>query len=76
MEVVAQSVRASDCGSEGRGFDPLHPPHFLKSAPIKALFLYENLLSFVIFNSRCISLHEEISYAPDKHRNLFKIYIK
>lgn len=26
MEVVAQSVRASDCGSEGRGFEPPHPP--------------------------------------------------
>ena len=31
MEVVAQLVRASDCGSEGRGFDPRHPPRkFLK----------------------------------------------
>jgi hypothetical protein len=26
MEVVAQLVRASDCGSEGRGFETLHPP--------------------------------------------------
>ncbi len=26
MEVVAQSVRASDCGSEGRGFEPRLPP--------------------------------------------------
>ena len=24
---VAQLVRASDCGSEGRGFKSLHPPH-------------------------------------------------
>jgi hypothetical protein len=24
--VVAQLVRASDCGSEGRGFEPHHPP--------------------------------------------------
>lgn len=23
---VAQSVRASDCGSEGRGFEPHHSP--------------------------------------------------
>jgi hypothetical protein len=22
LEVIAQQVRASDCGSEGRGFDP------------------------------------------------------
>ena len=26
MVVVAQSVRASDCGSEGRGFEPHLPP--------------------------------------------------
>lgn len=26
MVDVAQSVRASDCGSEGRGFEPLLPP--------------------------------------------------
>lgn len=26
MVVVAQLVRASDCGSEGRGFDPHLPP--------------------------------------------------
>ena len=27
MVIVAQLVRASDCGSEGRGFDPHLPPH-------------------------------------------------
>ncbi len=27
MVDVAQSVRASDCGSEGRRFDSAHPPH-------------------------------------------------
>lgn len=26
LVVVAQLVRASDCGSEGRGFEPHHPP--------------------------------------------------
>ena len=26
MVVVAQLVRASDCGSEGRRFEPAHPP--------------------------------------------------
>ena len=25
--VVAQLVRASDCDSEGRGFEPHHPPY-------------------------------------------------
>ena len=29
MEVVAQLVRASDCGSEGRGFEPRLPPNVL-----------------------------------------------
>lgn len=28
MVLVAQLVRASDCGSEGRGFESLLPPHF------------------------------------------------
>ena len=27
MVDVAQLVRASDCGSEGRGFEPHYPPH-------------------------------------------------
>ena len=27
---VAQLVRASDCGSEGRGFESLHPPQVYK----------------------------------------------
>ena len=26
--VIAQLVRASDCGSEGRGFEPHWPPNF------------------------------------------------
>ena len=28
MVDVAQLVSASDCGSEGRGFESPHPPHF------------------------------------------------
>lgn len=31
MVSVAQSVRASDCGPEGRGFDSHHSPHFGRS---------------------------------------------
>ncbi len=27
MVIVAQLVRASDCGSEGRGFETHHSPH-------------------------------------------------
>ncbi len=33
MDLVAQSVRASDCGSEGRGFDP-HPCPFHKKRDV------------------------------------------
>ena len=29
MVVVAQLVRASDCGSEGRGFETHHPPQII-----------------------------------------------
>ena len=29
MVVIAQLVRASDCGSEGRGFESRFPPRFL-----------------------------------------------
>lgn len=28
MAIVAQLVRASDCGSESRGFEPRHSPFF------------------------------------------------
>ena len=33
--VVAQLVRASDCDSEGRGFEPHHPP---KKNPLQSGF--------------------------------------
>lgn len=31
MVIVAQLVRASDCGSEGRGFEPHLSPNFIIS---------------------------------------------
>src|SRR5690606_3550046 len=40
MVVVAQLVRASDCGSEGRGFETHHPPK-KKRLIIKSLFLFQ-----------------------------------
>gem|GEM_PF-2200900 len=50
MEIVAQSVRASDCGSEGRGFDPhLSPTNFIKRSAFMALFLFSTLSLFSIF---------------------------
>ena len=45
MVGVAQLVRASDCGPEGRGFDPHLPPHiviirmYTKKAAYYAVFL-------------------------------------
>ncbi len=39
MEVVAQLVRASDCGSEGRGFEPPHPPSDKKRVADRLPFL-------------------------------------
>jgi hypothetical protein len=37
-EGVAQLVRASDCGSEGRGFEPHHPPQ--NSRPMAGVFVF------------------------------------
>ena len=49
MVVLAQLVRASDCGSEGRGFEP-HTPPFTKPTPDKqrlsGVSLYQKKLSY------------------------------
>lgn len=39
MADVAQLVRASGCGSEGRGFNPLHSPQ-AKNSDAFAIFVY------------------------------------
>ena len=39
MVDVAQLVRASDCGSEGRGFEPHLPPKILNAF---MAFLFQN----------------------------------
>ena len=41
MVVVAQLVRASVCGTEGRGFEPHHPPQSLSIYIEGLLFLKE-----------------------------------
>lgn len=46
MVVLAQLVRASDCGSEGRGFEPHTPPQ--KKA---VNFL---LMAFLFITIRCL----------------------
>jgi hypothetical protein len=41
LVVIAQLVRASDCGSEGRGFEPHWPPQKSKASSFfKKLFLF------------------------------------
>ena len=40
MVDIAQLVSASDCGSEGRGFESHYPPH-KKRQPIRVVFFYE-----------------------------------
>ena len=54
MEVVAQLVRASDCGSEGRGFETRLPPQ-TKSQYVYWLFCFIILSKF----SRTILQEEE-----------------
>ena len=42
MVGLAQMVRASDCGPEGRGFDPHIPPHLQWESKIGERGLYAN----------------------------------
>jgi hypothetical protein len=41
MADVAHLVRASGCGSEGRGFDPLHSPQNNKMTTIVVILLFK-----------------------------------
>ncbi len=43
MVIVAQLVRASDCGSEGRGFETRLSPFKLESPEFSGLFLWKKL---------------------------------
>lgn len=43
MVIVAQLVRASDCGSEGRGFETRLSPFKLESPEFSGLFLWNKL---------------------------------
>ena len=42
MVVVAQLVRASDCGSEGRRFEPAHPPKKSQMMSLALFFCFES----------------------------------
>ncbi len=50
MVLVAQLVRASDCGSEGRGFKSHHAPENKKAFLMGGFFLlfFENFLANII----------------------------
>ena len=48
MVVVVQLVRASDCGSECRGFES-HQPPFKKSRYLGFLFFYPLRVDFAFF---------------------------
>ena len=45
---VAQLVRASDCDSEGRGFESRLPPHFFTCGPLAQLVEQETLNLLVV----------------------------
>lgn len=50
-EIVAQLVRAPDCGSGGRGFDPRHSPKKMKGCYSQPFLFYpmerENYFLFI-----------------------------
>ena len=47
-EVVAQLVRASVCGTEGRGFEPHLPPRKRKESMLSALFLFSIIFTLTL----------------------------
>ncbi len=49
MVAVAQSVRASDCGSEGRGFESHRPPK--REAPQRCFSLLGGVAALPIYPS-------------------------
>jgi hypothetical protein len=69
MASVAQLVRASVCGTEGRGFKTLHSPHNI----FKVFFMYENITahnSVPPTTSRALMPHEIGSLAYDAQRDI------
>ena len=46
MVVLAQLVRASDCGSEGRGFEP-HIPPWIKNNAFLGRYFFVYTLSII-----------------------------
>ena len=57
MVGVAQLVRASDCGSEGRGFESHHPPQKRKGLSADKPFLFLSIAKAMAYHHdlSCIS---------------------
>lgn len=83
MVIVAQLVRASDCGSEGRGFETRLSPFKLESPEISGLFLFikgiskvqkspEFLQGFFVFIANVS--HVIISLTLQLNRNRHKLF--
>ena len=71
---LAQMVRASDCGPEGRRFDPDIPPHidiasprFLGSFCFRQLF-YSSFFSFLVTATAIIAAPATATPAKSKSR--------
>ena len=70
MVRVAQLVRASDCGSEGRGFEPLSSPPDRQECRVLPIFvvntsntyyliakmvkIYKNNIRYIVFSYFCV----------------------
>lgn len=57
MVGVAQLVRASDCGSEGRGFEPRFPPQTKQFSP-------KGIAFFNRYEGKRVKTKEERNTAP------------
>ena len=73
MVDVAQLVRASDCGSEGRGFEPLLPPLNVRSEVKTSLFLL-----YIVFGLQALTAGKLLAAHPqvgivDKYLDLWII---
>ena len=55
MADVAQLVRALVCGTRCRQFESDHPPHFMKDALIRHLFLLHKTISLVLLCAKEIA---------------------
>ena len=63
MVIVAQLVRASDCGSEGRGFETRLSPRNQKPPVKEAFFVYVRLIFLFLVNNQSGTLLSVRFYA-------------